>query len=139
MRLVIDTNCLIAGLLRSSISRQIILSHQFDLYAPGHLLIEIKKCREYLEKKARTTTQEFDQLLETFMERITLVQFERFGHEFDRALDIMRSVDEKDTAFLAVGMYLELDGIWTEDKDFQKQDVLTVYSTKDLFERLEQD
>lgn len=68
-----------------------------------------------------------------------LVQFERFGHEFDRALDIMRSVDEKDTAFLAVGMYLELDGIWTEDKDFQKQDVLTVYSTKDLFERLEQD
>jgi len=53
---------------------------------------------------------------------------------FNRALEIMRLIDEKDSAFLAVGILLELYGIWTEDNDFRKQDVLKVYSTKDLLE-----
>ena len=134
MRLVLDTNRRIAGLLKSATSRQIILSDLFDFYAPDYLLDEMGKYREYIEKKACITSNVFDRIFKILLERITLIPFEEFRDEFDRALEIMRLVDEKDSAFLAIGILLELDGIWTEDKDFQKQDVLNVYSTKDLLD-----
>ena len=44
----------------------------------------------------------------------------------------MKNVDVKDAPFIAVGMALNLDGIWTEDKHFYKQTAIRVYSTKEL-------
>ncbi len=139
MRLVLDSNRLIAGLLKSSTSRQILLSDLFEFYAPDYLLEEVNKYREYIEKKARITSSVFDLILTILMEKITLIPFQQFRVEFDLALDIMKIVDEKDSAFLAIGMLLKLDGIWTEDKDFQKQNVLNVYSTKELLDFMDLD
>jgi predicted nucleic acid-binding protein len=51
--LVIDTNRIMAGLLRSSISRKIILNDNFSCYAPDYIETELTKHREYLRKKAR--------------------------------------------------------------------------------------
>lgn len=132
MDLVIDTNRLIAGLLKSSTSRDIILNDRFHFYAPDFLLIELEKHRDFLEARARITSDEFDTIFQILLEKITVMPFEEFKDDFHRAMEIMKTVDETDSAFLAVGMYLKLDGIWTEDKDFKKQDILKVYSTKDL-------
>jgi len=49
----------------------------------------------------------------------------------------MSDVDPDDTAFLALGLALKCDGIWTEDNDFNNQKVLKVYLTKDLLEIIE--
>jgi len=54
-----------------------------------------------------------------------------------RFLTIMSDVDPDDTAFLALGLALKCDGIWTEDNDFNNQKVLKVYLTKDLLEIIE--
>ncbi len=132
MKLVIDTNRIMAGLLKESTSRKIILDGQFLFYAPDYIKTELFKHREYLIKKAKMTESDFDILLNTLLLQITLVPFEDFELDYPRATRIMESVDENDAPFLAVGLALKLDGIWTEDRHFIRQDLLRVFHTSDL-------
>jgi predicted nucleic acid-binding protein len=134
MRLVIDTNRIIAGLLRSSVTRRILFNPAYEFYAPEYILTEIRKHREYLMGKAHLSSDEFDLLLSLLFERVTLVAFEEFAGAYPHALGIMEKADPDDAPFLAVGIALSLDGIWTEDKDFQNQDVLPVFTNRNLEE-----
>jgi predicted nucleic acid-binding protein len=135
MKLVIDTNRIMAGLLKESTSRKIILDSQFVFYAPDYIETELFKHREYLIKKAKMTESDFDTLLNTLLGQITLVPFEDFEQDYSRAIQIMESVDENDAPFLAVGLALKLDGIWTEDRHFLRQDLIRVFHTSDLILR----
>lgn len=87
-------------------------------------------------KKAKIPKDEFDLLMQILLDTIELVPFEDFECEYDRAMRIMEPVDENDAPFLAVGLALGIEGIWTEDRHFHGQDLLKVYSTGDLVETL---
>jgi predicted nucleic acid-binding protein len=52
------------------------------------------------------------------------------------AIEIMKDIDPKDAPFLAVGMAIRADGIWTEDRHFESQNVLRVFTTKDLIPQI---
>ena len=78
MKLVIDTNRIMAGLLKESTSREIILDNHFLFYAPDYIETEIFQHREYLIKKAKMTESDFVTLLHILLEQITLVPFDDF-------------------------------------------------------------
>jgi putative PIN family toxin of toxin-antitoxin system len=137
MRLIIDTNRLAAALIKSSVTREIILSDKFELFSPDYVLTEIDKNREYLIKKARLKRIEFEEILITLLDHIQLIPFKEFKNNYLKAFEIMKDADPDDTPFLALGMSLNADGIWTEDKDFKAQNILKVYSTQDLLEMME--
>jgi len=132
MKLVIDTNRIMAGLLKDSTSRKIILHDSFSFYAPDYIETELNKHRSYLVKKAKIPDEDFDLLMQILLDNVELVPFEDFECEYDRAMNIMETVDENDAPFLAVGLALGIEGIWTEDRHFLGQDLLKVYSTRDL-------
>jgi predicted nucleic acid-binding protein len=136
MRLVIDSNRLVAGVLKDSSSRELILSERFEFYSPYHLVIEIKKYEDYLIQKGRLADGQFDTILNALMDNIILVPYEEFKDEFEEAIGIMKDIDVKDAPFLAVGMALGLDGIWSEDRHFREQDGLTVYDMGDMMSML---
>jgi predicted nucleic acid-binding protein len=48
----------------------------------------------------------------------------------------MEMIDPDDTPFLAVGIALSLDGIWTEDRHFLRQSELTVFTNRDLEKKI---
>jgi predicted nucleic acid-binding protein len=137
MKLVIDTNRLAAALIKSSLTRKIILSDKFDLYSPDYILIEIEKNRNFLSKKAKISVREFEEILLALLNHIQLIPFNKFKNNYLKAFKIMSDVDPNDTAFLALGLSMDVDGIWTEDKHFHYQKILKVYSTKDLLEMIE--
>ena len=134
MRLVIDSNRFMAGLIKPSACRKIILHKDFTFYSPDRILSEIEKYRDYLIEKSKLSEREFDILSYTLLEYVTLIPFNDFEKEFEIAFDIMKDIDVKDTSFLAVGFAVNAQGIWTEDDDFLKQTRLRVYSTKSLLE-----
>ncbi len=136
MRLVIDTNRLVAGVLKDSSSRELILSGRFEFYSPDQLVIEIKKYEDHLTEKGRLEHGQFDTILNALLDNIILVPYEEFRLEFEEAIGIMLDIDVKDAPFLAVGMALGLDGIWSEDRHFQGQDRLKVYDTGDMMSML---
>jgi predicted nucleic acid-binding protein len=137
MKLVIDTNRLAAALIKSSVTREIILSDKFDLYSPDYILTEIDNNRDYLIKKAKINENNFEEILLTLLNHIHLVTFKKFKDNYLKAFKIMKDIDPDDTPFLALGLSLDADGIWTEDNDFKAQKILKVYSTKDLIEMLD--
>jgi predicted nucleic acid-binding protein len=125
-----------AGLLKYSGSRKIILHDSFSFYAPDYIETELLKHRSYLVKKAKVSEPDFDILMRTLLEKVILVPFEDFEPEFDHAIQIMEPIDENDSPFLAVGLALGISGIWTEDRHFLRQNILTVYTNRDLFEHI---
>ena len=136
MRLVIDLNRIMAGLLKESTSRKIIFDNHFLFFAPDYIETELFPHREYLIQKAKMTESDFDTLLHILLEQITLVPFEEFEQDYSRAIGIMESIDENDAPFLAVGLALKLDGIWTKDRHFLRQDLLKVFHTGDLVQNI---
>jgi predicted nucleic acid-binding protein len=134
MKLVIDTNRIMAGLLKDSTSRRIILHESFSFFAPDYIETELKKHRPYLMKKAKIPEPDFDLLMHTLLEHIILVPFEDFEDEYAHAIRVMETIDENDAPFLAVGLALGIGSIWTEDRHFQRQDILKVCSTRYLLE-----
>jgi predicted nucleic acid-binding protein len=136
VELVIDTNRIMAGLLKDSTSRKIILHDQFSFYAPDYIETEIYKHRTYLIKKSRMPEPDFDSIFRHLIDCVTLVPFEEFEHEYSRAMQIMETIDENDSPFLAVGLSLGINGIWTEDRHFLRQDLMQVFTTRDLISRI---
>jgi hypothetical protein len=71
-------------------------------------------------KKSRMPEPDFDSILRLLIDRVTLVPFEEFEPEYSRAMQIMETIDENDSLFLAVGLALGINGIWTGDRHFLK-------------------
>lgn len=67
MKLVIDTNRIMAGLLKDSSSRKIILQDSFSFYAPDYIETELFKHRSYLVKKAKLPEDDFDLLMQVLL------------------------------------------------------------------------
>lgn len=136
MKVVIDSNRIMAGLIKNSTSRIIILSEEFDFIAPDFLVAEIDKYRNYLMRKSKQTEREFDLTMLTLFQRVELIPEDEFIDSLKVAEEIMRNIDIKDAPFLAVGLACKTEGIWSEDKDFDKQNLLIRYSTRDMIDFL---
>jgi predicted nucleic acid-binding protein len=132
MILVIDSNRVIAGLLKDSTSRRIIFHREFEFYSPEYLVTEITKYRPYLASKLNRSEEEVDIILYTLLDNITLLPFEEFEGYMEKAINIMKDIDIKDVPFLAVGLAINADGIWTEDKHFLRQNAIRIYNTAEL-------
>jgi len=85
MKLVIDTNRLVAALIKSSVTREIILSDKFDLYSPDYILAEIERNRDFLIKKAKINVKNFEEILLTLLNYIHLIPFEEFKDNYMEA------------------------------------------------------
>lgn len=136
MKIVIDTNVFMAGLLKSSIVREILVSENLRFYLPEQALKEIKKYENELCEKSGYTKEEFDLLLMLLLESIILIQTEKIKEHMEEAERIMSEIDVKDSSFIALAMYIGADGIWSFDKHFQKQEKIRIFNTRDIIEFL---
>ncbi len=136
MRLVIDTNVLISGLIRKSLTRKILLNPKFNFYLPEFLLEEVSKYLPEIAQKSELTIEEVKNLINLFLENLYIVPYKEYKDKIKRATEIMGSIDEKDIPFIAVALAIKNDGIWSNDKHFQMQHVLRIYTTEELVTHL---
>ena len=50
----------------------------------------------------------------------------------NKAITIMKDIDVNDAPILACALSIPNDGIWTEDKDFERQQIVNIWKTKEL-------
>ena len=55
-----------------------------------------------------------------------------------QANEIMKDIDPDDAPFLALALSFDNDGIWTNDKDFERQSVVRVWKTHELLTLMEE-
>ena len=132
MRFVLDTNIILSALIKDSLTRKIIKNLEFEFFVPSYSLSEIKKYKKYACEKARITEKQFDVLLKNLFESIEIVPI----HFYEKQLEVSKKLidDVKDVPFLACAIALKSD-IWSDDKDFQKQKKVKIFTTSDFIKR----
>lgn len=132
MKIVIDTNVIMAGLIKNSIVRLLLASPKFDFYTPKYALIEIEKYKDTLCEKAELSYSEFDIILNNIMNNIILIADNKIVNHMNEAERIMKNIDIKDSAFIAACFSIKADGLWSFDDDFNKQTSVKIFNLTEL-------
>ena len=132
MRLIADTNRIIAALIKNGACRRIILSNKFEFLTAEFTKKELSNHRREILDKARITEKSLDELLAMFFKRIYVVDDLALKAKLDYAMKIMDKIDPDDAAFIALALFVDNDGIWSDDRHFKMQKVIRVFTTSDL-------
>ena len=137
MKLIIDTNRIIAALIKNSYTRRIILSRKFEFVTLDFGFSEVKKYKSYILKKTKITEEEFSFIMTSLFSRITVIEDNKISKKnYLTAKKIMGEIDEADVPFIALALQIDNKGIWSDDKHFLQQKKVKVWSTKVLVEKL---
>lgn len=132
MKVVLDTNVLISALIRNSATRRLIIETDAKLVYPEAGIKEIKKYRGLIIKKSGLGEKEFNSVFSLLLEYIELVPDNLIESTLKEARDIMLKIDEKDVVFIATALVFENSKIWSDDKDFKKQNRVSVITTAEI-------
>jgi len=135
MRLVLDTNILIAALIKKSGTREILIHPIMEYLVSEFAFQEVEEHKQEILRKSGLTTEEFDMLFEQLKDKLSFIPDEEIQFK-DKAQAIMRPIDIKDSIFIAIALSTMNDGIWSEDKHFEKQNIVRVWKTRDLIKHL---
>lgn len=138
MKLVIDTNIILSGLIKDSITRKILLSSEFEFFILDFYLTELNKYKSAILEKIENDEENLNKLIGLLQERIIIVPEKEYSKKIKKANQIIGEIDSKDIPFVALALSLKVDGIWSYDKHFQRQKEIRIYSTSELIEHLKE-
>lgn len=129
--LVVNTNRIIAALIRNSVSRQLLYHSDIDFLGINFSRKEIEKYRQEIIQKAKITEEEFEFTLNGVIGTITFIEDELIDLHIEEAGEIMDKIDPDDTPFIAAALATGAD-IWSDDHHFQMQKRIKAWKTADL-------
>ena len=132
MILVIDTNILLASLIRDSTIRKIIVESGWGFYYPEMSFHEVRKYKGLVLEKSGMDEEEYTELLDHLLKHITLVTEEQTKGKLQEANEILGRVDPDDVVFLATAFSIENSKIWSDDPHLEKQKKVRVFKTKHI-------
>lgn len=130
MKILIDTNRIIAALSKQGTTRDILFDDFFEFVTPDHTMDEIREHRDELKKKIKLTDEEFDILLALLFEKIIIIpesEFKQFLHECKNDIS-----DPDDIPHLAACLATRAEGIWAHDPHFLEQHKVKVFTNIDM-------
>lgn len=137
MELIVNTNRIMAALIKEGQSRRIILSKKFSLYTIEFGLKEVQKYKETIKKKAKIGESDFNFLMQKLLSKIIVFSEKEISSEsIEKALKIIGKTDVNDVPFAALSIEFGNKPIWSDDKHFKQQNEIKVFTTKELVELL---
>lgn len=137
-KIVVDTNVLISALINpDSIVWEIVEIEEVDFLAPEIVVDEIEKYESLIKDKldSREREEEYDYLLSELFHPIVIVSPSVYEGKVKEAHKVMKSIDEKDTEFLALALTYDIP-VWSDNGDFQEQNEVEVYTTEQIVEEI---
>jgi len=137
MKIVVDSNRVIASLIKEGTSREILFNKNFEFIAPSYIFSEIHKYKDYLIKKSNITEKDFEILLSLVFENIRIIpniEYDKFIQKFEKQID-----DKKDAPYLALCFATNSKGVWTHDPHFKKQNKIKIFTNIDLLKTMKED
>ena len=93
---------------------------------------KIFKHKNYIMAKSGLSEKEFDKLLAILFKYIKIVYREEIGKNWAEAKKTMAHIDKEDAVFIAAALSIRDSVIWSDDRHFEKQNVIRVLKTKDV-------
>ena len=135
MRLVVDTNRIIAALIKDGLSRHIILHFEGELITIGFSKEELSEHKNEILKKAQISETEFEMIIEKLFSKLIVLDDQVITSTIKEAREIMEKIDPSEVPFIAATIATQ-SKIWSDDKHFKKQNRIEVLNTKELIEKL---
>ncbi len=132
MKLVIDTNVLVASLIRDSFVRKFLVGGRHIFYLPEQALEEIEEHIQEISRKANTDEKKVYVLLGVIVSDMELVPKSRLLAKMGEALEIMGEIDADDAPVAACALAVGADAIVTYDKDFKRQKKILVFTPDEV-------
>ena len=132
MRVVIDSNRVIAALIKDSTTRNILFDNNFEFIAPDTIAIEVNKYKTEIMGKANITEEDFDVLLSFIFQHIAIIPQNEYNELVPKFQDEI--TDLKDVPYIAVCIISKAEGIWTHDPHFKEQKKVKIFTNIDLLE-----
>lgn len=132
MRLVLDTNILIAALIKDSLTREILFLPGFEFLLPEYALEEVNRHRAKIARHSLLKSGEIDLLISLLMESVAVVPAERIIPHLKAAEALIGATDPGDVPFVALAMATENDGIWSNDRAFERLPGIKLWRTSDI-------
>jgi predicted nucleic acid-binding protein len=133
MKLVIDANAVISALIADSKTRELIVTLEPDLLTPAFVYDEIENYEELVVEKSGMEPDRVAQFIDLLFQYIEVVPTDDFYPAIDRADEAIGNTDPDDVLYLACA--IACDGaIWSDDSDFDEQELVETYSTGDVID-----
>ena len=136
MKLVIDTNIIISALIREGITRKLLLFPGIQLVTPEVTFEEIENHIGLITTKSKLPKDDIQQILQILKKYIKTVPESHWWDHYTQAKSLIGKKDPKDVPFIAVAFAVTVDGIWSNDRDFESQSIFKVWKTTDLAVKL---
>ncbi len=131
MKLVVNTNRIIAALIKDSTSRKIIFSINAELMTIDLSERELAKYKKEILEKAGISEEIFENILNKLKEKLIIIDDSLILTKMDKAKEIMDKIDPNDSQFIAAALATNSD-IWSDDNHFQKQEKVKIWKTEEL-------
>lgn len=137
MQIVIDTNIFISALIKNGLTRAILIKLPFLFILPEVELLEIKEYEKEILRKSHLNSSELNFLIRTLLKRMKIISSNKLMNYRKKAEKIMGQIDKKDVVFIATALYTN-SPIWSDDKHFQKQKEIRIFTTEEIFNLIKQ-
>lgn len=136
MELVVDANILVAGFLRSAITRELLLDERVTLYAPEYSIAETERVLtspRIRRKLGNLSKDQIQSLLSQLTAKVRLLPQSAYRAQMPEAETL--APHSENALYLALALSLRLP-IWSNDAALRVQRAVPVYTTKELLEIL---
>lgn len=136
MKLVIDANVVISALIADSKTRELIVTIEPDLLTPAFVHDEVENYEDLIVEKSGVEPNRVAQFIELLFQYIEVVPADDFYPAIERADEAIGDTDPDDVLYLACAIASDA-AIWSDDSDFDEQNLVETYSTSDVIDSFE--
>ena len=131
MELVIDANVVISALIADSKTRELIVTLEPDLLTPAFVHDEIENYEDLIVEKSRMKPARLAQFIDLLFQYIDVVPASEFYPAIEKADEAIVDTDPDDVLYLACAIACDA-AIWSDDSDFDEQNLVETYSTSEV-------
>lgn len=133
MKLVVDANVVISALIADSKTRELIVTLEPALLTPSFVHDEIENDTELIVEKSGMSPERVRQFVELLFQYIEVVPVDEFYPYIEEADTAIGETDPDDVLYVACALASDAD-IWSDDSDFDEQNVVEAHSTSDVID-----
>jgi predicted nucleic acid-binding protein len=133
MKLVIDANIVISALIADSKTRELIVTLEPDLLTPAFVYDEVENYEDLIVEKSGMKPTRVAQFIDLLFQYIDVVPASEFYPAIESADEAIGDIDPDDTLYLACAIVFDA-AIWSDDSDFDEQNLVETYSTSEVID-----
>ena len=133
MKLVVDANVVISALIADSKTRELIVTLEPELLTPEVVHVEIGNYESLIVEKSGMELERVRQFIDLLFQYIETVPASEFYPYIEEAHEAIGDTDPDDVLYVACALARDA-GVWSDDSDFEGQNLVPVFNTHGVIE-----